>query len=38
MVNPMAIDSDSENEFELQPDYADTLKAKVGVILFPHIL
>jgi hypothetical protein len=38
MVNPMANDSDSENEFEWQPDNADTLKAKVGVILLPHIL
>jgi hypothetical protein len=33
-----ANDSESENEFELQPDNADALKAKVGVILFPHIL
>jgi hypothetical protein len=33
-----ANNSESENGFELQPDNADALKAKVGVILFPHIL
>jgi hypothetical protein len=38
MVNPMASDSESENEFEWEPDNADALKAKVGVNLFPRIL
>jgi hypothetical protein len=38
MVNPTANDSESENEFELQPDNTDALKAKVGVSLFPHLL
>jgi hypothetical protein len=38
MVNPTANESDSENEFEWEPDNADALKSKVGVILFPHIL
>jgi hypothetical protein len=38
MVNPMANDSESKNEFEWEPENADALKAKVGMNLFPHIL